>query len=68
MLAKHTKFGLKNRKYPVEVMSNPLKGSSNDSKSSTSHGGKTKIHNNTNEHMYCRKGKRKLSKKIYSMW
>lgn len=42
MLAKQAKFSLKNRKYPVEVMSNPLKGSNNESKISTSHGSKTK--------------------------
>lgn len=50
MLAKQAKFRLKNRKYPVEVMSKPLKGSNKESKTSTSHGSKTKIHNNMCEH------------------
>lgn len=44
-------------------MPNPLKGSNKKSKTSTSLGGKTKIHNNMDEHMkklYKRKKKTRM--------
>lgn len=66
MPAKQAKFGLKNRKHTAEVMSKPLKGSNKVSKTRTSHGGKTKIHNNMGEQMNLlqKKGKQTLKRGI----
>ncbi len=67
-LAKQAKFRLKNRKYPVEVMSNPLKGSNKESKTSTSHGSKTKIHNKMYEPKNERKAKEKKASEHDGWW